>query len=1349
MSNTERQVRCYFGILNLSGLMNMKDVVIDGVTDYSQVNNPIFSTQSYTIKTTFNKSLSFKDRKDDEGNSLTTHYFGTLYFNDQNPYDGAYYQKKFRRDVMWDFGDGTVKTGYSAEHSYKKPGRYKITCTFFDINRRALTNSYCIYVIVKEVLPTILRFNKELFGDDIIKKTLKCSKIERVARIEALNSNTVTEPLNINGQRIFTQEQHEEKYQEIGKKFEQLPDTTFRFMDKYWGFLNNTQELYYNSEKVHSIYLEPSNTFHPRYTDIYAKFYYIPAKSDDKGQIIQDDKLGISMYQIIPYKNIDSNLKTIEILDPNGNILDFNTENYITVDITQVYTLEQLPDDVVYVGRRGFCDIFYKNDFIGHDNILRFMFDLESVNISGELENSTNYINMMPLAFSTKVVRNDLDYVKIGLSTDGFLRELQDADVTDSYIDPHLYNSLFKGIDVDVYVFPFIFYQDEFYIEGADDLIVDIYQGGFETLNKMYYVPKDLQLQLKCIPVVDKSKGNSSYVNHGLPDNTTDSALVNQLQMDYIIGLNPWFWRVPLVMQDYVDLKFQVFFGVIENADYQLLAQPRLTKYDLKSSTSIIIPKEVQHYQNFNKLLDVYMSHPMFDEADNLKQVFKRVLGDRFINDVMTSSENFLDNTANVKTCYLSNLVSMLKMMGEDVTQFEKGAFDGNNDMRDFVRLLSMNHSDLVGHIKKEQYDIRVNNDIKGKHVGDELFVDDILILNTEDGDNLGKVIGVQRANSKEVKNIRIDGGVDIIVVDKHTNVSRIVTFYHSQHDELKYNIKLGNYDESWGWNLLLPISFTSIDLKISDCLEKSNDGRYSQAARDKFIQDVERYRKVKADMVEGYYRFFLLNSERGERRVGNFINDFYITPQIDDKDNWDSTWGTAHDILMKILIENCYLNNNRKIGGVYEDGDIIEGDIPTAVTQGTIKKELILGSDVPCVVKVNGEQTTTTKIEGKVHINGQIDGVGKSMLTVISEKCKIDDFASFEITAGKIQVRVSYDGSIDENYQTYAIYGNNVYGSLTVRVSGSVEYPIIDASIDVNFIDERVDNAIIFNSDNTYYRMKDYFFTNKLRQKKDSWALMEGYIDNSNSKDGNRMFHANLNFLNPKLGDNVCSLSYTYIVGHTQYDGLRSNSIKTIKGTVDNVKVYVDYNGEISFKDGTFIVPIDGTEEGDVAKGNLYFKLKGNIVLGSHEMRCYSYDPNVDENNQLGIQTIHVQVGGYNLSILENRQGSKFIVDGIDGFRDGYYCSVESVGDICTAVTDGFEVTANVIVRILDELHNEVYRKTLTYTHFATVDENGYILQNDIPHKFNDSKLKGSIVLNTYGGYYDISSFDLALTLK
>jgi hypothetical protein len=37
----------------------------------------------------------------------TSHY-GVLHFADTtNPYEGKYYQKKFRRQVLWDFGDGT------------------------------------------------------------------------------------------------------------------------------------------------------------------------------------------------------------------------------------------------------------------------------------------------------------------------------------------------------------------------------------------------------------------------------------------------------------------------------------------------------------------------------------------------------------------------------------------------------------------------------------------------------------------------------------------------------------------------------------------------------------------------------------------------------------------------------------------------------------------------------------------------------------------------------------------------------------------------------------------------------------------------------------------------------------------------------------------------------------------------------------------------------------------------------------------------------------------------------------------------------------------------------------------
>jgi hypothetical protein len=52
------------------------------------------------------------------------------------------------------------------------------------------------------------------------------------------------------------------------------------------------------------------------------------------------------------------------------------------------------------------------------------------------------------------------------------------------------------------------------------------------------------------------------------------------------------------------------------------------------------------------------------------------------------------------------------------VTEYEKSAFEGVNDLKNFVRLLSMNHGDLVGHVIYEDLDIKISNDMKGKNVG-------------------------------------------------------------------------------------------------------------------------------------------------------------------------------------------------------------------------------------------------------------------------------------------------------------------------------------------------------------------------------------------------------------------------------------------------------------------------------------------------------------------------------------------------------------------------------------------------------------------------------------------------------
>lgn len=137
--NNIRQVSCPFGLLNIGGLIQTKPIM--GTDDIigSEVVIPLFCHETYKIKPTFNtkldKSFAMISIKDDAN-------------------DGKYYQKKFRRNVLWDFGDGYIEEGYSVEHHYSKPGRYKITCTFYDINRCAWKNSYHIYVSVKEIIPT-------------------------------------------------------------------------------------------------------------------------------------------------------------------------------------------------------------------------------------------------------------------------------------------------------------------------------------------------------------------------------------------------------------------------------------------------------------------------------------------------------------------------------------------------------------------------------------------------------------------------------------------------------------------------------------------------------------------------------------------------------------------------------------------------------------------------------------------------------------------------------------------------------------------------------------------------------------------------------------------------------------------------------------------------------------------------------------------------------------------------------------------------------------------------------------------------------------------------------------------
>lgn len=844
MSNVDT-VSCKFGLINIGGIVQTTDK-----NGYVQATKPFFCHQTFQFRPTFNRKMG------DFGNLLW----------EGSEYNGKFYQKKFRRQVEWDFGDGTKIQGYSVKHHYERAGQYTITCSFFDINRRKYKNSYSISVVVKEVIPTELRFSKKHTLDEI-----KCSKIEKIAKLETLISKNVDKELDVKAQRIFEQG-NEEQF----KSFFDLDDEIFRHTRKHWSFFNNSQKLFYRSDKIYSQNLKPTNVLSPTYNDIYGRFYF------DEGEI------KFSAYQVIPYKNIDDNLKTIQIIDPMCNIID--GQKRMTIEIKQVYTDSQLPDGVYYTGKRGWLDVFYKNDFcFGQPNVFSYFYNTDQITFDLD---SKNYINYIPLGHSVNVVQNDLSKVKIGISLDGFMRQYDQNIVNENYfIDPYLIYSIMTNVDLDFYVFPFVLYED-------DQILIDTTNGDKHSLvtQKMtYYVPKDIQISLSGIY-------RPSYKNLiGMGFQGKPSEIINYDQTSIAREIQPWFLRLRFAIFDYFYYKltfkkqYQYSGTSGENENVQVQLKKRAVQTDY-----LVLPKDKQWRQNIDNLIQCYFSHPMFEDTPNLKQMFSIILRDgNLLNNFMTKSQNFIDDWGNIQTCYLSSFISQMKMMGCDVLQYENSSFQGINDFKELVRALSINHSKLVGHVKKQQPQIQIKNDFKGQEVGPQIRVDDQLVLS----DGLVKTIFRDGVKSQAKDFLRV-ATTQVIVCDNYTNKTFLVNFGLTN----RQTLKIEEYTPQWGWNLLLPKRFEILLKTLKDQEQYFSNNRKHLRSQ----SELNRIKNSIRQMIRGYYSFYLYNPTPYKVRQGNFLDLSSITRRVDDVDNWYSKWGVAHEMLLKVIKDNGYLRNNR-----------------------------------------------------------------------------------------------------------------------------------------------------------------------------------------------------------------------------------------------------------------------------------------------------------------------------------------------------------------------------------------------------------------------------------------------------
>lgn len=810
MANSKATFEVPFGILNKKGTIETRNGVCI---------NPIFAHETYPITCTFDNKYNIFNKEPKFGK--LDYYVKDSY--DAQLFDGRSYQKLYRKNVRWNFGDGTEIDGYSATHTYKTPGKYTITCTFFDINRKGIINGFSIDVIVKQIIPTQLKFDPE--GTD--KQSIHCSAIEQIARLEASLSNNVTNDVSVIAKRVYKEDEPEDTH------WDEVKDLSYPHLRKYFTFIECKKIYYYNTMRLYKEEMYPVDKFNPEYETIYGNFE------------VEADMIVFKPYRVQPYINAYEEPAPLEMIDPNCDILE--KESYIKYPIKQVSVIEELPDNYIAVGKRGYVDIYYRNDFLSKANTFSFYYDLDEINLHNSIKSSTNFLNIPPLGMTLEIAANDTDDIDFVITLNGF------ASTPFNDIDKLVELSLIENYNFPAILHPIIRNRDRHFIHEITEKAI-LQENGILTfdeyntrswMTQKYYIPKEFDLNKVLIELF-----------YGEPNNST------------------------ITIEDYSDVPYlkAVLFDLKNdlNATIQIGKTKLIFDYPLYNLESVVIPTEKTYKEDIDKLIKIYTPHTLFDDAKDFRGMLGNVFKTgNFLNYVITKGTNFFDDQVNVKTNYVDNLLQTLVMMGQDVSEYSTTNFEGVNELRDLTRILSINHSELIGNDIDEPYDIKISGNSKGKHVGERIYVTDklyVLMENLYIGDKRfykGKITALER-DGKIIKTVE---PIALIVSDDYSHESRIVSFSDIEPSEITENGEgiyyIKDYIEEWGWNLLLPGNFALKD---------------------------------KAKIIDSYYSFYLLVPPQEKNRIGNFVDDTTITEEITDPKKWVEEDGITFRMVQKVI---------------------------------------------------------------------------------------------------------------------------------------------------------------------------------------------------------------------------------------------------------------------------------------------------------------------------------------------------------------------------------------------------------------------------------------------------------------
>lgn len=345
------------------------------------------------------------------------------------------YTNKFRKAVRWDFGDGTIIEGSTATHHYNAPGKYKISCTFYDIERKPHQSEYYITVIVKEIIPLALSFTDEaIFNDD--KKVISRSKINNLLSVQSTLGDNIKAAPPISVKRI-SESLDDNSYFDIKNE-------EYYHLKRYYSFLGETIDSSYKKNVIDKITLNPVETYSPKYSPLYITF-------EDENGIIKP-----SLYVYIESRVEDKSVpEYYNIYNPNASVLtsyiDNENDYYYKVKLNKCYQTKDLPQNSRFCGWISQFNIWYKDDYIG-DKDLYFSYDMSKLKYN-DAKLSPTSLNIPPLGIKISV--EDSDNYSYALTSSGLFFE-GNIENDKLNIDNYLSHNFYIDYKVEMYLAKYI-----------------------------------------------------------------------------------------------------------------------------------------------------------------------------------------------------------------------------------------------------------------------------------------------------------------------------------------------------------------------------------------------------------------------------------------------------------------------------------------------------------------------------------------------------------------------------------------------------------------------------------------------------------------------------------------------------------------------------------------------------------------------------------------------------------------------------------------------------------------------------------------------------------------------------